>query len=46
VLTLYVSRLVGGAPYGFWKHLTLPAFVVFTLPEMQLVSVVNWAEQL
>lgn len=44
VLTLYVSRIVGGAPYGFWKQLTLPAFVVFTLPEMQLVSVVNWAE--
>jgi broad specificity phosphatase PhoE len=41
VLTLYVSRMVGGAPYGFWKHLGLPAFVVFTLPQMQLVSVVN-----
>lgn len=41
VLTLYVSGIVGGAPFGFWKHLGLPAFVVFALPEMQLVSVVQ-----
>jgi broad specificity phosphatase PhoE len=41
VLTLYVSRAVGLDPYPFWKRLGLPAFVVVSLPDLDLVTVVE-----
>ena len=44
VLTLYVSRLAKLEPYSFWKQLGLPAFVVLSLPDMQVIKVVNEIE--
>jgi broad specificity phosphatase PhoE len=44
VLTLYVSRLTKREPFSFWKHLGLPAFVVLSLPDRQLINVVNEIE--
>jgi broad specificity phosphatase PhoE len=41
VLTLYVSRVIGLDPYPFWKRLGLPAFVVVSLPDFGLVTIVE-----
>ncbi|MBN1287510.1 MAG: histidine phosphatase family protein [Anaerolineae bacterium] len=32
VMSLYVSRITGAAPFPFWKRLDLPAFTVLGLP--------------
>ena len=41
VLTLFISRVTGLDPYPFWKRLGLPAFVVVSLPDFDLVTVVE-----
>ncbi len=41
VMTLYVSRAVRLKPFPFWIQLGLPAFVVLSLPEFSLVTVVE-----
>jgi broad specificity phosphatase PhoE len=41
VLTLFVSPIANFEPFTFWKQLGLPAFVVLSLPEMQLIKVEN-----
>ncbi len=40
VLTLFISRLFGLAPYPFWESLTLPSFVVLEHPPWRLQDVV------
>ena len=39
VLTLFVSRAVGLEPLPLWRSLGLPALVVLSLPELDLLSV-------
>lgn len=46
VLTLYVSRLANCDPFDFWKRLGLPAFVVLSLPDMELMKVAHEIERL
>jgi broad specificity phosphatase PhoE len=41
VMALFVARTINVEPFLFWKRLGLPAFVVFALPEMALVTVVE-----
>ncbi len=41
VITLFVSRLAGLAPFPLWKQLGLPAFVALSLPERTVLTVVD-----
>jgi len=41
VMTLFVARKAGLEPFPFWKGLRLPAFVVLSRPELDLVRVVE-----
>ncbi len=42
VLTLFVSRATGLAPFPFWKALSLPMFAVLSLPEQRLIETVSF----
>lgn len=42
VLTLFVSRAVGIAPFPFWKALSLPMLVVLSLPDLHLSETVSF----
>jgi broad specificity phosphatase PhoE len=39
VITLLVAQAAGVEPFPFWQRLGLPAFVVLSLPEMDLLAV-------
>lgn len=39
VITLFVAQAAGVEPFAFWKKLGLPAFVVFSIPGLELVNV-------
>ena len=41
VMTLYVASVAGVRPMGFWRRLGLPSFVVLTLPDMHIESIVE-----
>jgi broad specificity phosphatase PhoE len=41
VITLFVTERVGIEPYAFWQRLGLPSFVVLSLPDLQLLEVVE-----
>jgi broad specificity phosphatase PhoE len=41
VLTLFVARVTGLEPFALWKRLGLPSFVVLSLPQLELVRVVE-----
>ena len=41
VISLFVSRLTNADPFLLWKRLSLPSFVVISLPEKQLINVEN-----
>ena len=41
VISLYVAPKVGSDPYALWKRLNTPSYVVMTLPDFQLVDVVE-----
>ncbi len=41
VMTLFVARAVGLDPFPFWKRLGLPAFVVLSRPQLDLLAVVK-----
>ncbi|MCZ7567025.1 MAG: phosphoglycerate mutase family protein [Ardenticatenaceae bacterium] len=41
VITLLIARAVGLEPFGFWKRLGLPSFVVLSLPKMKWVAAVE-----
>jgi broad specificity phosphatase PhoE len=41
VISLFVARLAGVEPFSLWSRLGLPSFVVLSLPEMELASVVE-----
>jgi broad specificity phosphatase PhoE len=43
VITLFVAHATGVDPIPFWKSLGLPAFVVLSLPELNLLEVVESA---
>lgn len=40
-LTLYVAHLMGIAPFSLWQRLGLPAYIVLSLPDMSLDTVVE-----
>jgi broad specificity phosphatase PhoE len=44
VITLFVAQAVGLEAFRLWKQLGLPSFVVMSLPEVELVSVVESLE--
>jgi broad specificity phosphatase PhoE len=44
VITLWVTGLIGGDPFAFWKRLGMPAYVVFSRPDMELVELVEYVE--
>jgi broad specificity phosphatase PhoE len=41
VITLLVADYCGIEPFSFWKELSLPSFVVLSVPERKLIKVVN-----
>lgn len=41
VLSLYVSRTTGTDPFALWQRLGLPSYVVLSLPDWQLLTVVD-----
>jgi len=41
VMSLFVARTAGLEPFPFWKRLGLPAFVVLSRPEFNLVELVQ-----
>ena len=41
VITLFVARACGLQPFPLWKRLDLPSFVVLTLPDLHLQTVVE-----
>ena len=41
VMTLYAARVAGVRQMCFWRRLGLPSFVVLTLPDMDIQSVVD-----
>ena len=41
VITLFVARPAGVAPFPFWKRLGLPAFVALSLPNYTVQAVVD-----
>ena len=41
VISLFVSRLTGSEPFGFWKQLGMPALVFFSLPDFHLQLVIE-----
>jgi broad specificity phosphatase PhoE len=41
VLSLYVARRTGLEPVAFWKSLGLPSFAVLSLPQLDLLRVVE-----
>ena len=41
VITLFVEKMTGLEPFSFWKKLDLPSFVVFSLPELKLITTVE-----
>ena len=44
VISLFAASVAGLDAYDLWKHLALPSFVVMTLPELQLIEVVERVE--
>lgn len=44
VMTLFISRAAGLDPFPFWRRLSLPAFAVLSLPDFDLLQVVENAE--
>lgn len=43
VIALFVAQHTGIAPLPFWKRLGMPAIVVFALPDLRLVEVIDRA---
>ncbi len=41
VITLFVEKVTGMEPLSFWKKLGLPSFVVFSLPDHKLLTIVE-----
>lgn len=41
VIALYVARVADLDPFSFWKRLGLPSFVVLSLPERRILTVVE-----
>jgi len=41
VLALYVSRATGLEPFALWKRLGMPSFVVLSLPDLELLTVIE-----
>lgn len=41
VISLFVSRCAGIAPFPLWKRLGLPSYVVLALPTYELAEIVN-----
>lgn len=41
VITLFVSRRTGQEPFPFWKRLGLPSFVVLSLPDHTMQTIVD-----
>src|SRR5215212_3631903 len=41
VITLFVEKMTGMEPFSFWKKLDLPSFVVFSLPQLKLITTVE-----
>ena len=44
VITLFVAQHAGMAPLPFWKRLGMPVMVVFSLPELRLLEVIERIE--
>ncbi len=45
VITLFTASHAGLPPFSLWQRLGLPAFVVFSLPDLALVTVVEGVDE-
>jgi len=41
VISLWATSIIGGDPFAFWKRLGLPAFVVFSKPNLEFLEFVE-----
>ena len=41
VMPLYAASVAGVLPMGFWRRLGMPSFVVLTLPDLHIASIVE-----
>jgi broad specificity phosphatase PhoE len=41
VIALFVARAAGLEPFGLWKRLGLPSFVVLSRPTLELLAIVE-----
>ncbi len=41
VMQLYAASVAGVRPMGFWRRLGMPSFVVLTLPDLHIASIVE-----
>jgi broad specificity phosphatase PhoE len=41
VISLWVTNIIGGDPFAFWKRLGLPAFVVFSRPNLEFLEFIE-----
>ena len=41
VISLFAGKVAGAEPFGLWKRLELPSYVVFQLPGFELVDIVE-----
>lgn len=41
VITLFISYLTDVEPFGFWKRLGMPAYIVLGLPDFQVLNIVE-----
>ena len=46
VVSLFVARHAGVDPFALWRRLGLPSFVVFSLPDLRLLTTVENIEGL
>jgi broad specificity phosphatase PhoE len=40
ILSLYIGKVVGKHPFDVWKMLGMPAYIVFSLPDMDFIDFV------
>jgi broad specificity phosphatase PhoE len=45
VITLFVEKMTAREPFSFWKRLDLPSFVVFSLPQLKLITTVEHVDE-
>jgi hypothetical protein len=41
VITLFIARAAGLAPFPLWKRLALPSFIVLSMPGYEVLEIIE-----